>query len=329
MDGPGLLSGAVLDLAQAVSGSAGAVLSSAVVFPLDKFKARLQTGSTFAALAREAREARGLWRGAQPRLVEQACTKFSYFYFYSLLKTWCERRLTGGAKLGTLLNLCVGYWAAIANNGLTLPLQVLSTRIMVNKARAGGGLWAELVGLYREAGLAGLYRGWGPSVVLCINPAISFAAFEQLKLRILSRRGLSVNASISSFDAFALGAAAKALATIVTFPFIRVKTLMQVADDDDDDGGGGGGGGGGDGGSSSSDRSGPALTKVNAANKSIAFMLGKIWKAEGVRGLYVGVLPQLLKGVVASAVLFAAKERIFDLVVMLLTFANRQKRRRS
>ena len=37
-----------------------------------------------------------------------------------------------------------------------------------------------------------------------------------------------MSSSISSFDAFVLGAVAKAVATIVTFPFIRVKTMMQV-----------------------------------------------------------------------------------------------------
>ena len=309
---------AVLDLIQAFSGSAGAVLSTAVVFPLDKFKAQLQTGSSFTALVRETRQrgALDLWRGVNSRLVEQAFTKFSYFYFYSLLKTWSERGLTGGKKLGTLLNLCVGYLAAIANNSLTLPLQVVSTRIMVSKARSGG-VWAEASTIVRESGIKGLYRGWGPSVVLCINPAISFAAFEQMKLRILRRRGLSVNASISSFDAFALGAVAKALATVVTFPFIRVKTIMQVANDNDS---------GNDSGNNSSSISRRPI-RSNAANKSIAFMFAEIWKLEGLRGLYVGVWPQLLKGVMASAVLFAAKERIFDLVKAVFALASRQKQR--
>ena len=302
------LSGALLNLVQAASGSAGAVLSTAVVFPLDRFKARLQIGSSMRGLLAEthAGGVRNLWRGAQSRIVEQALTKFSYFYFYSLLKTWCERRLTGDGKVGTLLNLCVGYFAAIANNGLTLPLQVVSTRIMVAKESGSGGVWAEATKIMGESGVKGLYRGWGPSVVLCINPAISFAAFEQLKLRLLRRRGSNLSASISSFDAFALGAIAKALATIVTFPLIRIKTLMQVAEnvgtcDGNNDSGSG----------TTPNKVFP--NEINAANRSIAFMLLKIWEAEGLQGLYVGVLPQLLKGVVASAVLFAAKERIFDL----------------
>ena len=112
------LDGPALDLVQAVSGSAGAVLSTCVVFPLDKFKARLQTGAALADLVDELR-AKGvgkLWHGAQSRIVEQACTKFSYFYFYSLLKTWCERRLTRWRKPGTIMNLCVGYLAAVADH---------------------------------------------------------------------------------------------------------------------------------------------------------------------------------------------------------------------
>ena len=54
-----------------------------------------------------------------------------------------------------------------------------------------------------------------------------------------------------------------------------------------------------------------------------------IWQTEGLRGLYIGVLPQLLKGVIASAVLFAAKERIFEFVraVVLTVLARRLKER--
>ena len=101
-----------------------------------------------------------------------------------------------------------------------------------------------------------------------------------------------MSSSISSFDAFALGAIAKAIATVVTFPFIRVKTIMQVH----------------------SDRREGEGSKANSSNVSLVNMLARIWNTEGLRGLYVGVYPQLLKGIIASAVLFAAKERIFELV---------------
>ena len=208
-----------------------------------------------------------------------------------MIKTWFEKKFTSGAKLGTFLNLIVGYLAAIANNGLTLPLQVVSTRIMVSRT-VGNSVLKEVKSILQESGVSGLYRGWRPSIVLCINPAISFAAFEQLKLRLLRRRGLDVSSSISSFDAFALGAIAKAIATVVTFPFIRVKTIMQVH----------------------SDRREGEGSKANSSNVSLVNMLARIWNTEGLRGLYVGVYPQLLKGIIASAVLFAAKERIFELV---------------
>lgn len=294
------LTGPVLNLIQATSGSCGAVLSTMVVFPLDKFKARLQTGSKMSELFAElhASGVRKLWHGASSRIFEQACTKFSYFYFYSLMKVWFERKFTNGAKLGTVLNLVVGYLAAIANNGFTLPLQVVSTRIMVSKKTAGG-IFTEGADILRDSGISGLYRGWRPSVVLCINPAISFAAFEQLKLRLLRRRGLHVSSSISSFDAFILGAVAKAVATVVTFPFIRVKTMMQVQNDENDN-------------SLSDDYDGDL--KINSDKKSLMQMFTSIWYKEGFHGLYVGVYPQLLKGVIAAAVLFSAKERIFELV---------------
>ena len=187
------------------------------------------------------------------------------------------------------------------------------------KGKGSGGAWAEAQSIVQESGIKGLYRGWGPSIVLCINPAISFAAFEQLKLRVLRRRGLGVNVSLPSFDAFLLGAVSKAIATLVTFPFIRIKTLMQVAVDNgprEDDG-------------ERRSTRGNRSESAPAPSKSIRGMMAGIWQTEGLRGLYIGVLPQLLKGVIASAVLFAAKERIFEFVraVVLTVLARRLKER--
>ena len=78
------LTGALLDLVQALSGSLGAVISTAAVFPLDKLKARLQVadakaGASFLSIVREMTKDKGvagMWEGAVPRMSEQACTKF-------------------------------------------------------------------------------------------------------------------------------------------------------------------------------------------------------------------------------------------------------------
>ena len=86
----GRLDGPMLDLINATSGSIGAFISTSIVFPLDKFKARLQVGESLTDLLSEVTSdgISKLWDGAQSRVLESTCSKFTYFYFYSLLKSF-------------------------------------------------------------------------------------------------------------------------------------------------------------------------------------------------------------------------------------------------
>jgi adenine nucleotide transporter 17 len=74
-----------------------------------------------------------------------------------------------------------------------------------------------------EDGLTGLWRGLKPSLVLTVNPAITYGMFERLK-SLLLREGEPVGPG----KAFALGAASKTLATVVTYPYIMAKTRLQA-----------------------------------------------------------------------------------------------------
>jgi hypothetical protein len=301
------LSGSMLDLVQATSGSIGAMISTSIVFPLDRFKARLQVGVPVSVLLKEIQTGGmanfvQLWRGARSRIIEQMCTKFTYFYFYSFIKVFVEKTFYNRKKLGTFANILVGYASAFLNNILTLPLQVTSTRVMVSKDKKTTQ-WKEGKIIVETEGFTGLWRGIAPSIILCINPAISFAAFDQFKLFVLRSRHLDVDSPLSAREAFIFGAIAKVVATLLTFPFIRVKTLMQV---------GGSLLGGKNMKSKVHEKKISNVTEVDHSKLPVSVLLKFILKSEGVGGLYTGLIPQLTKGVAASAVLFAAKEKIFE-----------------
>ena len=78
--------------------------------------------------------------------------------------------------------------------------------------------------LLREEGLFGLYQGTAAGLALCINPAIQFLVFERLKGQLLAATRSS---TLSMFAGFVLGATAKAIATSLTFPLIRLKALYS------------------------------------------------------------------------------------------------------
>ncbi|CAN0386953.1 unnamed protein product [Ectocarpus fasciculatus] len=107
--------------------------------------------------------------------------------------------------------------------------------------------------LYREGGgLGRFWRGFAPSLILTCNPAINYTAFDILKALWLRRRdaaaaaaspGSSTTAGASTagtsgggtegflnpLEAFLVAAAAKSLATLVTYPLIRAKVVLMTA----------------------------------------------------------------------------------------------------
>ena len=63
-----------------------------------------------------------LYTGVTSKTVHAVAQSFSYFYLYSMSKSFLQRR--SGGQLSTLENLLAGYVAAVVNLGTTLPLEV-------------------------------------------------------------------------------------------------------------------------------------------------------------------------------------------------------------
>lgn len=73
----------------------------------------------------------------------------------------------------------VAYVAAVGNNLITMPLQLISTRCMVSRSSISA--WSEVRALVQVEGFWALWNGLGPSMVLCLNPAITFMIVEQVR----------------------------------------------------------------------------------------------------------------------------------------------------
>jgi len=79
--------------------------------------------------------------------------------------------------------------------------------------------------ILREDGVTGLWRGLKPSLVLTVNPAITYGVFERVKGIILAA---SKDGKMTPWKSFMVGAVSKTLATIVTFPYILSKIRLQA-----------------------------------------------------------------------------------------------------
>mmetsp|Transcript_65216 Transcript_65216/g.147083 ORF Transcript_65216/g.147083 Transcript_65216/m.147083 type:complete len:194 (+) Transcript_65216:527-1108(+) len=165
-------------------------------------------------------------------------------------------------------------------------------------ARERAGSVATAACIYRSQGVGGFYRGLAAYVVLCLKPAIQYAVFEQLKRSLLGRRRQAAEAqgaaktALSAAEAFLLGALARAVSTLVVYPYIRAKVLAQAQT-----------------------KASSNLEEAGGAAKtppSISETLGGIVADEGPVGLYRGVQPELARGMLSSAVMLMVKERIHE-----------------
>ncbi|RHY28666.1 hypothetical protein DYB32_005790 [Aphanomyces invadans] len=184
--------------------------------------------------------------------------------------------------LTTSATLAIGAAAGAINMTITLPLDVISTRIQTAaKAQSSPSSLTLLRSMYHEHGILSLWKGYLPSLVLVSNPSIFYTIFDRLKVYVAR--------DLSAIEAFVLAALAKSIATIVTYPVIRAKVLMQAAENANEH-----------------------------ASLSMVQVLDRTWKNGGAAALFQGCHAQLVNTVVKSAVVVMTKEQIAALTVRLL-----------
>lgn len=160
-------------------------------------------------------------------------TEYAYFFFYSLVRSNYIKRLTAklppGSRLpplSTAAELILGAVAGALAQIFTIPVSVIATRQQVGrpeKANAVDGATDKdrddtFLGVAREIveeeGVTGLWLGIKPGLVLTVNPAITYGAFERVKSLVLVAQG-NASTKMGPWLSFVIGALSKTLATIV------------------------------------------------------------------------------------------------------------------
>ncbi|CAE7183066.1 PNC2 [Symbiodinium pilosum] len=168
----------------------------------------------------------GLWLGAGGKCTENGAKNFAYFYIYDGMNAVVKQYMA----VTTGVKLVLGYVAGVGNTLINMPLEVISTKMQLDDAK-GLGTVGMLRRIIQEEGLGALYTGLGYNIALCINPAIQNTILDKLKealLQQMKRRNPEVAPALTAFQAFTLGAFAKAVATVVTYPLVRLKTNLQA-----------------------------------------------------------------------------------------------------
>ncbi|CAK9032618.1 unnamed protein product [Durusdinium trenchii] len=218
---------------EASAGAAGAVVASMALQPVEVAKTRIQisTGgddSTLQTLRKIAAADGflGLWLGAWGKCAENGAKNFAYFYIYDGMNALAKRQM----EVTTLVKLILGYVAGVGNTLMNMPLEVISTKMQLDDAK-GISTFGMLRRIVRHEGVGTLYTGLGYNIALCINPAIQNTILDKLKegiLKHMQRKNPQVAPALTAFQAFTLGAIAKAVATVLTYPLVRLKTNLQA-----------------------------------------------------------------------------------------------------
>ncbi|KAL2007911.1 hypothetical protein VTN00DRAFT_7893 [Thermoascus crustaceus] len=302
----------------AVAGATGAVLANAIVYPLDIVKTKLQVQvkssqtanghvhgdaehyeSTLDAIDKIVKNEgiAGLYAGIHGSLLGVASTNFAYFYWYSVVRTLYMASSRVPKPPGTAIELSLGAVAGAAAQLFTIPVSVITTRQQTQRKEERKGLietGREVIN--SEDGWTGLWRGLKASLVLVVNPAITYGAYQRLKDILFPGK-----TSLKPWEAFVLGALSKALATIATQPLIVAKVGLQSL---------------------------PPPGRQGKPFKSFIEVMRYIIEHEGVLSLFKGIGPQITKGLLVQGLLMMTKERVELLFVILFAYLQKLKKAR-
>lgn len=166
----------------------------------------------------------GLYAGLGSSLLGTASTNFTYFYCYSMIRELYNKRYNpAGGTLSTALELLLGAAAGALTTLVTTPVALVTTRQQTLPSNERQSVLRTCMSIINDEGIGGLWKGIQPSLILCVNPAITFASFEKIKEFALNTLKLSMTPGVS----FVVGALSKTLATIVTYPYIMAKVRLQ------------------------------------------------------------------------------------------------------
>ena len=223
----------------------------------------------------------GLYKGLKSALFSLSISQAIFFYIYAFLKHIYIKR-NDIKRLGPLENLIIASVAGAINATLTTPLWVVNMRLTTQKHGQYKGMLDCFQKIYQKEGLDGLFSGLLPALILVSNPAIQFVTYEQMLRIIIVNKYGGAASKVTSMEFFFLGAFAKSCATLVTYPYLTVKSRLQHGE--------------------------VGFTKVT----------NELWQNEGLAGFYHGLGPKFLQTVLNAALMFATYEKFLEWSRILL-----------
>ncbi|KAG0036800.1 hypothetical protein BGZ82_003705 [Podila clonocystis] len=281
-----------------------------------------------------------LYSGLASDTIATLTSNFVYFYVYMALRQRKEHRRASG-QLSTLQELFLGAEAGIISRFFTAPIHVVTTRQQVmgkEQAASGSGIKggeankkvsarAIVREIYAQDGITGFWAGYAPTVILSINPSITYFLFETIKKLLVERQTkradpgasksvLARAATLTSLQIFFISACSKAIASFLTYPLILTKTKLQTKVEDKTE----------DQGSQEGSDSGAKDKKKRHFN-GIADVVRTVVQDKGFAGLYTGCQGQVVKGFFSFGLMYMIKDRVVAWMLALFLTLHKMRHR--
>ncbi|KAL8671485.1 MAG: hypothetical protein Q9168_004020 [Polycauliona sp. 1 TL-2023] len=239
-------------LGHATAGSIGAAISNVVTYPFALIVTRLQiqrslrkgkSGSTegeYRSLQDAAQKIYkdegglpGFYAGIGPDTAKTIADSFLFFLAYNFLRQARLRARGGSTKyLPVADELGVGFFAGAFSKLLTTPIANIVTRqqaasmMSSTQSNRHSSIRETASQIRHEKGLQGFWSGYSASLVLTLNPSLTFFLFEFLKRLLVPRDRRSDPPAQATF---LIAAVSKAVASTITYPFSMAKSRAQAS----------------------------------------------------------------------------------------------------
>ncbi|TRM68943.1 mitochondrial carrier domain-containing protein [Schizophyllum amplum] len=260
-------------IVQAVSGALGSASANALIYPLDLISSRIQLKKGVRRqnplyILRDIVDRHGLsalYTGLAPDTGATLLSNFFYFYFYSIFRVLVLRRQALPDKktkvtISVIQELALGLLAGAASRAISTPLNIITLRMQnakdedqsdtssddssdMSEAEDGDAtsLSGVVQGIYKKDGLAGFWKGFRTTLLLCLNPSLTLAVYQLCmrvillaKTRRLRAGGSTTLVNPSPGQAFIGGAVASSIASAILYPLILAKTRVQASSSSSD-----------------------------------------------------------------------------------------------
>jgi solute carrier family 25 (peroxisomal adenine nucleotide transporter), member 17 len=305
---------------EVIAASLGGAVSATVLYPLEVLKTKMQATTTTSdeensdeakvqhnmiSVARTLYQKEGAQvfiRGVETSAFQSALEKALYFLSYTGLKNgYTAVTQRPAAQMSTATNLLLGCLAEWAHLPITLPVDVWTTAIQTtSKTDSSNTPMTILITLLNDPSV-NFYKGISAYYLLCFKPAIQYTVYEQVKtwwIASKNQKQRKKTTTLSALESFLLGMVARTVATVLIFPFLRAKVLMQAQ--------------------LLKDSSSEPPSEQSQPSLSVQSLLMQIYQRDGLPGLYQGIGPELTRGVFSAALMLMLKEQIAAIVQTMI-----------